>query len=61
MSKLMTLPIPQKCQERTVYPVQKGDLSKKYVTRTCVYLTKEGKCELNACVKNLKGGDTDAT
>jgi len=49
------LPTPKKCFEKTYYPAQKGDTYKRYVTPACIYLTKDGKCELNACVKNMKG------
>lgn len=48
------LPTPKKCFEKTYYPAQKGELYKRYVTPACIYLTKDGKCELNACVKNTK-------
>ena len=46
------LPAPDKCYEKTVYPLQTDNPLKKYVTSTCVYLSKEGKCQLNGCIKN---------
>ena len=58
MRQTDNLTVPRKCYERTVYPTQIGDPVKKYIRSTCVYLTRDGKCELNACIKNAKGART---
>lgn len=47
------LPIPDKCYEKTGYPHQKSDSINRVIWPTCIYL-KNGKCQLNACVKNTK-------
>ena len=46
------LPALDRCYTKTVYPLQTDNPLKKYVTSTCVYLSKEGKCQLNGCIKN---------
>ena len=43
-----------KCYKQTVYPNQKYEGISRVLWPTCIYL-KNGKCELNACVKNTKG------
>ena len=47
------LPAPDKCYEKTVYPLQTDNPLKKYVTSTCVYF-KDHKCQLNGCIKNFQ-------
>ncbi len=46
------LPAPDKCYVKTIYPLQKGDSDKKYITDTCAYF-EDGKCQLNGCIKNF--------
>ena len=46
------LPAPDKCYQKTMYPLQTDNPIKKYVTSACVYLSKDGKCQLNGCIKN---------
>ena len=52
----MELPIPAKCYKQTGYPLLKadGDVITRVTWPTCIYL-KNGKCQLNGCVKNTKG------
>lgn len=54
--ELMKLPTPDKCFKKTAYPLQKceGETMTRVWWPTCIYL-KNGKCQLNACVKNTKG------
>ena len=53
------LPTPIKCYIKTAYPLNKceGETLTRVTWPTCIYLTKEGKCELNACVKNTRAGE----
>lgn len=48
------LPTPGKCFKRTSYYNQKIEGLSRVTWPTCIYL-KNGKCQLNACVKNTKG------
>ena len=55
MSELMKLPTPKKCYKKTAYPLLKcdGETLTRVTWPTCIYL-KNGKCQLNACVKNTR-------
>lgn len=52
------LPTPIKCYTKTAYPLNKykGEIVTRVTWPTCIYL-KNGKCQLNACVKNTKGAN----
>lgn len=52
------LPPSARCYNKTYYPLQRNDAISKYTFPTCIYL-KDGKCQLNACVKNMKGEQND--
>ena len=49
------LPTPSKSFKKTIYPNQKIEALSRVAWPTCIYL-KNGRCQLNACVKNTKGG-----
>lgn len=50
------LPAQDKCFDKTAYPLIKdeGETVTRVLWPTCIYL-KDGKCQLNACMKNTKG------
>ena len=51
------LPTPKRCFEQTSYPLLKadGDVITRVTWPTCIYL-KNGKCQLNGCIKNYGRG-----
>ena len=50
------LPTPKKCYDKTSYYNQKIYGMSRVTWPTCIYF-KNGKCELNGCVKNTKGSE----
>ena len=51
------LPTPIKCYTKTAYPLNKyeGETITRVTWPTCIYL-KNGKCQLNGCIKNYGRG-----
>ena len=56
----MTLPTPKKCYEKTSYYNQKIYGMSRVTWPTCIYL-KNGKCQLNGCIKNTRGNAPSLT
>ena len=56
MRQTDTLPIPDKCLKQTAYPLNKydGETLTRVTWPACIYF-KNGKCQLNACIKNTRG------
>ena len=54
--KEQALPTPKKCFEKTAYPLNKceGETVTRVTWPTCIYF-KNGKCQLNGCIKNMGG------